>query len=223
MSDLHGYIPEIPKCDIVCISGDIVPLKIQRHDEACKTWFKEIFQSMFEKCEHVIMTWGNHDFIGHYLYNKEYSGKEQSELLFGKNSKFHILIDESIEIDGIKFYGTPWCPNLNNWAFYGASEYLTYVFNKIPEDTDILLTHCPPKYGKQGVVLQKCWNYLKDFGCQELYDVIKSKNFKELYVVSGHIHSGSHDFEEENGIKYINVSLKNEDYKITYEPKIIEI
>lgn len=225
ISDLHGHIPEIPKCDVLCISGDIVPLKIQRNIEACKIWFKDTFKPFLEKtdCKHVVMTWGNHDFIGQKFYNENLSGETQSNLLFGENSKFHILVDESIIIDNIKFYGTPWIPELYGWAFYGASEFLRYKFNNIPEDTNILLTHCPPKFGTQGVVLQNCWNYMKNFGCQELYDVIKSKNFKELYVISGHIHSGCHDFEEENGIKYINVSLKDENYEITYEPKIIKL
>lgn len=33
MSDIHGYLPpkdSLPKCDIVCIAGDILPLEIQK-------------------------------------------------------------------------------------------------------------------------------------------------------------------------------------------------
>lgn len=226
ISDIHGDLIDIPSCDILCISGDIVPLKVQRSIEESSDWLMNIFYPKLLEmpCKHVIMIWGNHDFIGQKFYNFGYTGEYQSELLFGKNSKVHILLDESIEIEGIKIYGTPWVPELDKWAFYGASEFLRYKFNNIPEDTNILLTHCPPKFGTQGVVLQKMFgNYMKNFGCQELYDVIKSKNFKELYVISGHIHSGCHDFEEENGIKYINVSLKDENYEITYKPKIIKL
>jgi hypothetical protein len=77
------------------------------------------------------------------------------------------------------------------------------------------------------VVLQSNnWNYYKDFGCQELRDAIEKKfavKSTSTYILSGHIHSGNHDFEFNGGIVYKNVSIKNEDYEITYEPQIIYI
>ena len=227
ISDIHGYIPEsIPECDVLCISGDIVPLEVQRGIEKSSDWLMNIFypKLLEMSCKHVVMTWGNHDFIGHILYSDGHSGEEQTEMLFGNDSKFHILIDESIEIEGVKFYGTPWIPELSGWAFYNTSENLKEIFEKIPEDIDVLLTHCPPKIGTQGVVLQKCWNHMRDFGCNELYNVLCEKKFeKPLYVLSGHIHTGNHKIEEYDGIKYVNVSLKDEEYMVSYEPTIIEI
>lgn len=227
ISDLHGDIPEIPKCDVLCISGDIVPLDIQRSVTKSENWLKNEFMPamMNADCKHVIMTWGNHDFIGHVLYRDGHSGEEQTKMLFGEyNEKIHILIDEYITIDGHKFYGTPWIPELSGWAFYNTSENLKEIFEKIPENIDVLLTHCPPKIGTQGVVLEKCWNYLKDFGCKELYDVLSTKMFeKQLNVICGHVHSGCHDIEVFDNIKFVNVSLKDESYNISYKPKIIEI
>lgn len=226
ISDLHGDIPEIPKCDVLCISGDIIPLDIQRSTTKSCKWLKNEFMPvmMGSDCKHIIMTWGNHDFIGHVLYRDGHSGEEQTKMFFGDDSKFHILIDEFVEIEGVKFYGTPWIPELSGWAFYNTSENLKEIFEKIPEDIDVLLTHCPPKIGTQGVVLEKCWNYLKNFGCEELYNVLKEKTFeKELLVLSGHIHSGNHNIEQKENVRYVNVSLKDENYNISYKPKIIEI
>jgi hypothetical protein len=57
-------------------------------------------------CKHVVMTWGNHDFIGNVLYKAGHLGEEQTEMLFGTDSKCHILIDESVEIEGIKYWDT---------------------------------------------------------------------------------------------------------------------
>jgi Icc-related predicted phosphoesterase len=227
ISDIHGYIPEsIPECDVLCISGDIVPLEVQRGIEKSSNWLMNIFHPKLSEmpCKHVVMTWGNHDFIGCVLYKAGHSGEEQTEMLFGVDSKCHILIDESVDIEGVKFYGTPWIPELSGWAFYNTSENLKETFEKIPEDIDVLLTHCPPKIGTQGVVLQKCWNHMRDFGCTELYNALCSKKFeKPLYVLSGHIHTGNHKIEEYDGIKYVNVSLKDEEYMVSYEPTIIEI
>lgn len=227
ISDIHGYIPEnIPECDVLCISGDIVPLEVQRGIEKSSDWVMNIFypKLLEMSCKHVVMTWGNHDFIGNVLYRAGHSGEEQTEMLFGTDSKCHILIDESVEIDGVKFYGTPWIPELSGWAFYNTSENLTDMFRQMPEDIDVLLTHCPPKIGTQGVVLQNCWNHMRDFGCIELYNVLCEKKFeKTLHVLSGHIHSGNHDIEQFGNIKYINVSIKDENYNVSYKPTILEL
>lgn len=232
ISDIHGSLIDIPECDILCICGDILPLDIQRCKYKSIAWLAGPFQKWLLEapCKHVVITWGNHDFIGEMLYKERYEyGFLQEEILFpmDKELKINILIDESKDVDGITFYGTPWCPSLQNWAFYGTSEELTKKFDNIPHNTQVLLTHCPPKFGKQGVVLQSNnWNYERDFGCQELRDAIEKKfavKSTPTYILSGHIHSGNHNFEFNGGIVYKNVSIKNEDYEITYEPQIIYI
>jgi hypothetical protein len=55
------------------------------------------------------------------------------------------LCDESTIIDGVKFYGSPVQPEFCNWAFNrrrGAE--LKKYWDKIPKDTDVLITHGPP-------------------------------------------------------------------------------
>jgi hypothetical protein len=49
------------------------------------------------------------------------------------------LENEEIILDGIKIFGIP-------WIFEKNSEKLFDLYSKIPEDTDILITHAPP-YG----------------------------------------------------------------------------
>ena len=190
------------------------------------------------------MLWGNHDFIGERLYKyganinddpddpqwaMGMSGDEQSGLLFmnDKDEKINILCDSSVEIDGKFFYGTSWCPSLKSWAFYADSDTLKEKFSKIPYETHVLLTHCPPKYGQQGIVLQQQnWNFGRDFGCEELQEAI-NKTFmlksSTTHILSGHIHSGNHQVETLGGFIYRNVSIKDEDYEIAYKPLEFEL
>jgi predicted MPP superfamily phosphohydrolase len=243
ISDIHGHLPEIPECDILCICGDIIPLYIQRDFAQSIAWLSGPFQkwALEAPCKHVVMVWGNHDFIGERLDkygckepNEEYqwllgmNPKQVCEFLFkcDEDNKIHLLLDTEEVIDGIKFYGMPWCPSLRNWAFYGDSETLKEKFNQIPSDFDVLLTHCPPKYGQQGIVLQTNWNFGKDFGCEELQEALVQKTMLRsdvCWVLSGHIHSGNHNWETHGPLVYRNVSIMDEDYEPTYSPLLFNI
>lgn len=230
LSDLHGYLPAVPECDVVTISGDIVPCHIQRKKDACIAWFSGVFQTwaLNLDCKYVAFVAGNHDFVLQDL-DKEYNCFEVCRLLFQADAHYKIryLLDTCINLDGVNIYGTPWIPSLKNWAFYGDSDFLKETFDLIPEDADIILTHCPPRLGEQGVVLQNNhWNRGANFGCEELRNALKNKfyNRKEpIYVLSGHIHSGKHEIEELDCLRMRNVSIMDEDYEPTYLPYIFEI
>ena len=243
ISDIHGTLPELQPCDVVVICGDIVPLMVQKNTIASTAWLSGPFQkwALELPCEKVIMIWGNHDFVGEFfckygsamsldepLWTKGYDGRAQHHLLFQNDAdeKIVILCDERYEYKGKVFYGTPWCPELKNWAFYQDSEGLKEKFLGIPFDTDVLLTHCPPKFGQQGIVLETNWNFGSNFGCQELQDALENVfQFKSgvTHILSGHIHSGNHNIETHGGFAYRNVSLLNEDYEVAYKPFEFEI
>lgn len=233
ISDIHGTLIDIPECDILCICGDILPLDIQRNQNRSIAWLAGPFQkwALEAPCKYVIMIWGNHDWIGDTWQRGGLEGWEQEEILFqndlGLDPKIHILQDESFTALGVNFYGTPWCPSLRNWAFYGDSELLKEKFNDIPTNTDVLLTHCPPKFGQQGIVLQpNNWNFLSNFGCEELQEAIEKKfavKSTTTHILSGHIHSGNHCEEVCGGLVYRNVSIKDENYEPVYLPKTFTI
>ena len=244
ISDLHGHLPELQPCDVVVICGDIIPLNIQKNYEASLAWLCGPFQSWALKldCKKVVFIAGNHDFVFEQLYNgyvqmmgdnmpttRLYFHSERiCDTLFQMDNtydpKLIYLCDGSYVYRGVKFYGTPWCPNLRNWAFYGDKQHLLNQFNKIPDDVDVLITHCPPKYGLQGTVLETNWNYMSDFGCVALQQVIDERFAdKDMWILSGHIHSGKHEVEKMNNVKYRNCSIKNEDYGVAYQPFEFEI
>ena len=63
---------------------------------------------------------------------------EQSGIIYLNNS--------SIDLYGIKFYGSPYIPlGKIQWGFcLNSKEKLEKNWNLIPKDTDVLITHGPP-------------------------------------------------------------------------------
>jgi Icc-related predicted phosphoesterase len=53
------------------------------------------------------------------------------------------LQDSGAEVEGIKFWGTPWTSS-SHMAFSCKRDKLKTKWNLIPEDTDVLLSHLPP-------------------------------------------------------------------------------
>lgn len=231
MSDLHGHLPtlNIPEVDVVTISGDIVPLDIQGKLARSISWYLLQFVPWAEKlpCKKVFVIAGNHDFFFEAQISRKNIGTlgPVGEILLCENTsdKVVYLEDREYNFEGKKFWGTPWIPDLNRWAFYGNSAKLKEMFGMIPENVDVLLTHTAPRIGNAGKVLQtSAFNYGSNFGCVELTEAIEKK--KPKYVFCGHIHSGDHnETVAECGTRIYNVSIKDEDYLPSYTGKLIEI
>lgn len=227
ISDIHGDLINLPECDVVCIAGDIVPLMYQNNNIESISWFLQDFIPWTDslKCDKVVFIAGNHDyFMGDLLekYHKDWWEVEDLLLIHHKfEKKIHYLCDSLYTYKGIKFYGSPWIPDLTKWAFYGNPDQLIQKFNQIPPDIDVLITHAPPKIEDCGVVLQHCGNYKRNFGCQELAE--QYSRIKPKWHIFGHVHSGDHNVIKYNNTNLANVSIKNENYVVSYEPLIFEI
>jgi Icc-related predicted phosphoesterase len=198
ISDIHGNLIEnIPKCDVLCICGDIVPLNIQREFYRSIHWWKNRFTNWINKlnCKKVIIIPGNHDFLLETLWRNNKKNKElnifKHQLKELTNNKLEILIDESYYYEGIHFYGTPWINPIefqeNRWAFSSNDHFIN-----IPK-CDILLTHENPlknnylynnSYGKYKYHFYGHWHdgdsdvNLKCYNCSRLDD---HYNFKKNY------------------------------------------
>ena len=210
VSDLHGnLIDDIPPCDILCICGDISKHTRSIYETAnwfnlkVKKWLNDI------PAGEVCIIAGNHDEI---FYRKD---------LLDTDFRWHYLEDKSIEIKGLKIYGTPWTSIFLNWYFMKSEEQLKQVFDNIPEDTDILMTHGPPL----GILDQPIGRNLKHIGSLSLKEVILKK--KIPHTAFGHIHgSGGRSLEvlhDEKYLNFYNCSILNEHYKITNKPIVKEL
>ena len=241
ISDIHGDLPVIPECDVVCCAGDISPLEIQTDQTSMVSWFCLVFLPWVESlpCKEFVMISGNHDFFLQNIHRRlidesdgyrRYTWRSASDVmkkllpgnLRGKYNKLVYLCDSSYEYEGHRFYGTPWIRDLFNWAFYQDNDTLMEKYRNIPKKCDVIITHMPPKIEGLGEVIQGgCFNTGTDYGSPELAEVLKTRDFK--YALCGHVHSGQHLPVDLDGKKLVNVSLKNEDYKESYYPFEFEI
>lgn len=121
--------------------------------------------------------------------------------------------DESFEIKNVKFFGTPWSLEFNNWFFMGNEEFLKSKYVNIPEDTEIIISHSPP-YGIRDNVSKN-----KRIGSVALLSRIKE--IKPKLVIFGHAHD-DYGIEEIDNTKFVNCSLLNDSYKFVNKPVLIQ-
>lgn len=201
VSDTHGYLPEIPDCDLLLLAGDYCPVIKNQY-----IWFNKIFAPWLKKLSQrmkVIGIAGNHDFMF----------ERTPELI--PEMDWTYLQDNQIEFQGIKIFGSPWQIRFFNWAFNLDEPELNNKWDKIPEDTDILLLHGPP-YGYGDFSL---------FGnthCGSRHLLEKIEKIQPKLVVYGHIHAGYGVYHVGES-KLINASVVNDKYELVNQPIVVEL
>jgi len=122
-----------------------------------------------------------------------------------------MLIDEEVNIEGLRIYGSPWTPTFYDWAFMKPDIKLAHVWHNIPENLDILITHGPP-YS----ILDK--NSRGDLcGSKTLYKAVKDKSPK--FHIFGHIHHSS-GIERIEDTMFINAAVLDDRYDNSFDAKI---
>jgi predicted phosphodiesterase len=175
-------------------------------------WFSTI-----ENYTHKIFIAGNHDFG---CQDEVLAVQELLRLNPGSEYLYDdmfLIGDESADYDDmVKVWGSPWQPEFYNWAFnlprQGAE--LKEVWNMIPSDVDILITHGPP-YGHLDYVAYSKQNV----GCELLRDRIDL--IKPKIHVFGHIHS-SYGYKFDGTTHFFNAAVLDERYNFTQKPLSVE-
>jgi Icc-related predicted phosphoesterase len=83
-------------------------------------------------------------------------------------------------------------------------------WNKIPEDTDILITH-GPAFGYRDVVTGRT----DRLGCDDLR--MRIEEIKPKFHVCGHIHTG-YGYAWNENTYFFNASVLDESYKYAHKP-----
>jgi Icc-related predicted phosphoesterase len=108
------------------------------------------------------------------------------------------LEDEETTVAGVRFWGSPWQPEFNEWAFNlprGAP--LAAKWSLIPEGIDVLVTHSPPNgVGDRSSVAGRQ-------GCADL--LARVKTLRPKLHLFGHIHEDGGAWTVD-GVTFVNVT-----------------
>lgn len=203
ISDTHGLHQqvELPKGDILLHAGDISERGRELEVISFFNWFST------QDFKYKIFIAGNHDF-----YFEQNTPKTIESIL---PTNITYLNDSGITIEGINIWGSPITPWFYDWAFNrhrGAA--IQKHWDLIPINTDILITHGPPKGILDTVVAGD------QVGCERLVDALKI--VKPKFHIFGHIHE-ARGIVKKKQTTYINASVVNIRYQVVHSPIIFEI
>ncbi|KAK2630360.1 hypothetical protein QTJ16_001180 [Diplocarpon rosae] len=198
ISDTHNAGPggafKLPKGDVLIHAGDMTN---QGSFSELKKTIEWLEGADFEV---KIIIAGNHDITldsdfyaqyGLYFHNQNPQDPAKCQELLERSPSIQWLKHESTVVSlaspsgphtTFKIFGSPYSPVSGMWAFGYNTEEATYIWDRIPMDSDIVVTHTPPKY--------HC-DERKDrraAGCEALRDELW--RVRPRMAICGHIHDG---------------------------------
>ncbi len=210
LSDTHNSNEEIavPDGDLLIHSGDATNNGSESEVIAFLRWYSSL------QHRRKIFVAGNHD----WLYETDNARARRLTADFG----ITYLQDSSVEIEGLKIYGSPWQPRFFDWAFnLNRGPEMAEKWKLIPDDVEILITHGPP-HGILDIVERPYWK--ENAGCEELAKRVETLSMPgrlKLHIF-GHIHCG-YGTAERFGVKFVNASSCDEEYGPTQPPIVIDL
>ena len=223
-SDIHGFLNfTIEPSDVVCICGDIVPLRIQKDMVESEKWLKDVFIPWCQRLptKLVLLVAGNHDFFIYFYADRFREWIKETNIRYLLDQSFVFETEKGGKTESVTFYGTPWCHKFGLFAFMDHNDSELYrVFSAIPNNLDILLTH-DATYGISDVCTQSGFpSSGKHIGSIALFRIVTEKQ-PRLHL-HGHLHTSNHECEKINNTSIYNVSLLDEQYQPAFQPLYLE-
>lgn len=201
LSDTHGYHweVEVPPGDILIHAGDITRHGQEDELPEINDWLGSLPH------RHKLVIAGNHDWC--------FQRRADTSAALLSNATY--LQDAAVTIEGLTFYGSPWTPQFFDWAFtLPRGEPLAAKWAQIPADTDVLITHGPPRHHGD-YTFNNEWA-----GCADLLAAIT--HIQPRYHIFGHIHEGAGVTSNEV-TTFINASVINVSYEPVNSPVVFEL
>jgi len=204
MSDTHDQIPpNIPDGDVLVHAGDATDAGTASEVVEFARWFNDLPHP------YKVFVPGNHDF----LFEKDPARARR--LMAGT----HVLVDDAVTIDGLRFYGSPYTIRYGGWAFMEGETSQAARFGAIPRNSvDVLVTHGPP-YG----ILDRTFE--GDHAGSKALESAVADSIRPSIHVFGHIHEsrGTHElFFDSHRFLFYNVACDDFSEQLR-EPVVIDL
>ena len=202
VSDTHELESEIdlPYGDLLIHAGDFT--MFSRRVSAI-----EEFNLWLEDLPHPVklVGAGNHEFF------LEADPRRKSLL-----TSATVLIDEGVEVDGLKIWFSPVTPLYGGGFGMSSPRDRARHWAKIPVDTNVLVTHGPP-FG----ILDRSPGSSEHMGDPELLDKIQRLPALRLHVF-GHVHGG-YGMTTIDNVTFVNAALLGSSGELEHEPIVLRI
>lgn len=217
--DQHMFMPrELPFADILVHAGDFTCRGAKDELDSFCAWTDDLLARGV--VQDIVVVAGNHEISFELAAKREAVRKNQEAMKRAATERPHVhyLQDSACEVQGITFWGAPWCTTFGrDWAWQladtPAEQGARYA--DIPEGIDVLVTHQPP-FG------QGDWNGCdKRTGSRTLLDRVVA--VRPALHIFGHIHTG-HGLSSREDIAtlFINAAICDEDYKPVQKPILVD-
>ena len=199
---MHHSICDIPDGDVLIHAGDSLGQGTLDNVEEFNDWLGTLPH------RYKIVIAGNHDWA--FQDSPEQAREALGHAIY--------LEDSGIEIEGVRFWGSPWTPTFMNWAFMlDPGQPLYDAWSRIPDKTDVLITHGPPRGIGDEVALGLG---PRNVGCTELLQRIDRLSLKAH--IFGHIHEGYGSYQC-GPLTLINACTCNEQYQPINPPLVLDL
>lgn len=183
ISDTHGWHEKLscplPDGDVLLHAGDFSNCGKLAEVERFGRWLAS------QPFQRKIVIAGNHELTFDDDCNRRTGANPaevRSAFFAAAGPSTTYLKDETVEVCGVRVYGTPWQPEFCDWAFNVArGPPMARKWAAIPAETDVLLVHGPP-LGRG----DKCRDGLHT-GCADLLAALQQR-VRPQFCISGHIH-----------------------------------
>lgn len=194
---------QIPVGDVLVHAGDFMASGYDlREVDEVNRWLGKLPHRV------KIVVPGNHD----WAFELPRSRDEAKDRL----SNAVVLIDQAYEWEGLRFYGSPWTLPFFRWAFQKLEPELQRVWQGIPEDLDVLITHSPP-YGIGDLASGS-----RHAGSRVLRSIVEM--VKPRFHVFGHLHHGYGVYElSDSDTVFVNASVLDDWLFPSNRPLILEV
>lgn len=208
LSDTHGLHRQVqvPEGDILIHAGDLTVFGQPLTDsfamlEDVNAWLGELPHL------HKVVIAGNHDLV----FQKEPAKAR------GLLTNAHYLENSGVILERLHIWGSPITPVMEGMAFATLrGEASRRVWDRIPDTTDILITHGPPCGSGDQV---EPWS--KHWGCLSLTAALQ--RIQPALHVFGHIHGGYGRQTNRTGTQLVNCAVLNSQRVLANPPVVVTL